>query len=278
MAERSFKEEVGKLKLGDGRGIPRRRHPRRDQGAVAVRRILCGRLPGRADLAPDGRAGRRQRNPRRARRAFRELGERGDGRRHPRGFRELSAARRGHVQIHRRHQRRVRRAGQPRLGRRHRRRAGDHRRGLRRRLLDHAGARARLCDEVADVAARSAPQPAVDRARRGKQLRAFRSLQHPGHDDDAHPRVPRVRPLHHQGEQAPRIRPDRRAGESAPRSVTHRDAADDLRPREGQVGGAPAGRAEISSRSTGSTNSSTAMRTTSASSCRAVSTTRRCAR
>ena len=42
-----------------------------------------------------------------------------------------------------------------------------------------------------------------------------------------------------------RIRPDRRAGKPATRSVAHRHAADDLCPREGQVGGPSAGRAEI---------------------------------
>ena len=65
-----------------------------------------------------------------------------------------------------RHQRRLRRARQPRLRRRHRRRADHHRRGLRRRLLDHAGAQPRLRDEVADLAARSAPEPADRSSRR----------------------------------------------------------------------------------------------------------------
>ena len=156
------------------RRVPRRGHPGRDQGAAAVRRVLCRGLSGRADLAPDGRAGRRQRNPGRPRRPLRELGERGDRRRHPRRFGELSAARRGHLQVHGRHQRRLRRAGQSRLGRRHRRRAGHHRRGLRRRLLDHAGARARVRDEIADVAARPAAEPAVDRARRWKPASSCR--------------------------------------------------------------------------------------------------------
>ena len=76
----------------------------------------------------------------------------------------------------------------------------------------------------------------------------------------------------------PGVRPDRRAGKSAPRSVAHRHAADDLCPREGQVGGPLAGRGEISSRTTGSTSSSTARPTTSASCCRAASTTPRSAR
>ena len=62
MAERSFKKEVAKLRLGAGRGIPRRRHPRGHQGAAAVRRVLRLRLSGRADLAPGRRARRRQRH------------------------------------------------------------------------------------------------------------------------------------------------------------------------------------------------------------------------
>ena len=60
--------------------------------------------------------------------------------------------------------------------RRHRRRADHRRRGLWRRLLDHAGAQPRLRDEVADVAARSAPQPAVHRRRGRGGLRALGSL------------------------------------------------------------------------------------------------------
>ncbi len=71
-----------KLRLGAGGTLPRRGHPGRHQGAAAVRRVLRGRLPGRADLAPDGRADRRQRHPRRARRALRAQRLRGHGRRH----------------------------------------------------------------------------------------------------------------------------------------------------------------------------------------------------
>ncbi len=51
-------------------------------------------------------------------------------------------------------------------GGRHRRRAGHRRRGLRRRLLDHAGAQPRLRDEIADLAARPAAQPALASSRR----------------------------------------------------------------------------------------------------------------
>ena len=69
---RSFVEEVKKLRLAQGRGVPRRRHPRRHQGAARIRRVVRGRLPGRADLAPDGRAGRRAGHPGRARHPLRE--------------------------------------------------------------------------------------------------------------------------------------------------------------------------------------------------------------
>ena len=44
------------------RDIPRRGHPRRDQGAAAVGRVLRRRLPGRAGVAHDGRAERRARH------------------------------------------------------------------------------------------------------------------------------------------------------------------------------------------------------------------------
>ena len=59
MAERSFKEEVKQLRLGAGEEF-------RGEGILAVTKallqsgvVLCRRLPGRADLAPDGRARRR---------------------------------------------------------------------------------------------------------------------------------------------------------------------------------------------------------------------------
>ena len=87
---------------------------------------------------------------------------------------QLSAARRGHVQIDGRHQRRIRCAGESGLGRRHRRRADHRRRGLRRRLQHHAGALARLRHEVADVAARSASQSALHRARGRAGIRTCR--------------------------------------------------------------------------------------------------------
>ena len=61
--------------------------------------------------------------------------------------RALSDPRRGHLEGHGRHQCRLRRARQSRLGRGDGRRADHRRRGLRRRLLDHAGAEPRLRDE-----------------------------------------------------------------------------------------------------------------------------------
>ena len=174
MAERSFKEEVEKLKLGDGAEF-------HGEGILAVTKALLqsgvsyvagyqgAPISHLMDVLAD------------ANEILEGLGvhfensrQRGDRGGHPRRFGELSAARRGHLQVHGRHQRRLRRAGQPRLGRRHRRRAGHHRRGLRRRLLDHAGARACLRDEVADVAARSAAEPAVDRARRSRPASSCR--------------------------------------------------------------------------------------------------------
>ena len=51
-----------------------------------------------------------------------------------------------------------------------RRRADRHRRGLRRRLLDHAGAQPRLCDEIADLAARSPAQPRIHRQGGGGRI------------------------------------------------------------------------------------------------------------
>ena len=238
MAERSFKQEVEKLKLGDGAEF-------HGEGILAVTKALL--QSGVSYVAGYQGApishlmdvhGRRQRHPGRARRAFRESAQRGDGCGDAGGLGELSAARRGHLQVHGRHQCRLRCACQSRLRRRDRRRARHHRRGLWRRLLDHAGARPRLRHEIADVAARSAAEPAVDRARGGDRLRAVGGLEHAGDADAAHPRLPRLRAIHHQDQQARRVRPGRRAGAPAARSFPHRHAADDLCPRKGQVGAA----------------------------------------
>ena len=73
-------------------------------------------------------------------------------------------------------------------------RGADHRgRGLRRGLVDHAGAQPRLCHEIAILAAGPATQPALDREGGGRRVRAFRGEQHAGDADGAHPVVPRDR-------------------------------------------------------------------------------------
>ena len=196
MAERSFKNEVEKLRLGDGEEF-------RGEGILAVTKALLqsgvsyvsgyqgAPISHLVDVLAD--ANDILQRPRRPLRGERQ---RGGGRRDARRLDQLSAARRRHLQIHRRHQCRLRRARQPGIERRHRRRADHRRRGLRRRLLDHAGAQPRLRDEVADLAARSAPEPAVDRAGGREELRAVGSVQHAGDAGVAHPRLPRLRQLH----------------------------------------------------------------------------------
>ena len=207
MAERSFAREVEDLKLGDGEVF-------RGEGILAItkallqsRRRLCRRLPGRADLASDGRARRRARTSwtssacisrRRASEATAAATLVGLG--------HVSDPRRGDLEVDRRHQRRLRRALQPRLGRRHRRRADHRRRGLWRGLLDHAGAQPRLRDEVADLAARSAAQPASRSCKAVEDgLRAVGGLEHAGDARGPHPRLPRARPLRRQGQPQPRL-------------------------------------------------------------------------
>ena len=71
--ERSFKKEVQALQAGRRRDLPRRRHPRRHQGAAAVGRVLCRRLSGRAGVASARRPGRRRGHHGRARRASGDL-------------------------------------------------------------------------------------------------------------------------------------------------------------------------------------------------------------
>jgi len=62
------------------------------------------------------------------------------------------------------------RAVQPRLGRGQGRRADRHWRGLRRGIVHHPGAQPRLCHQVANMAARSAPQPHHHHQYGGKRL------------------------------------------------------------------------------------------------------------
>jgi len=81
-----------------------------------------------------------------------------------------------------------------------RRSARRDRRGLRRRRFDHPGAQPRVRDEVADLAARSATEPADHRAHGGKRLRAFRSVQYAGDARAPDPRLPPARRLRGAGQ------------------------------------------------------------------------------
>ena len=174
MAERSFKQEVEKLKLGDGEEF-------HGEGILAVTKALLqsgvsyvsgyqgAPISHLIDVLAD------------ANDILRELGVRFEASANEAAAAATLAASvnyplRGAVTFksHGRHQRRLRRARQPGLRRRDRRRADHRRRGLRRRLLDHAGAQPRLRDEVADLAARSAPEPAVDRAGRWRRASSCR--------------------------------------------------------------------------------------------------------
>ena len=196
MAERTFTKEVQKLLSRRRRGLSRGGDPRSHQGAPAVRGVVRRRVSGCAHLAPDGCPHRRQRHPRGAGRPLRAQRVRGNGRGHARRIGQLPAARRGDVQVDRRHQRRLRRSRQSRVGWRHGRRAHHCRRRLRRWLEHHAGAVARVRDEVADVAPGPAPQSAFDRACRGGGVRALGSDQYTRHARASHSRVPRARPFH----------------------------------------------------------------------------------
>ena len=274
MAERSFTHEVGKLAPRRRTGVPRRGHPRGHQGAAAVRRRLCRRLPGRADLASHGRAVRCAGAAEGARHPLRSQRLGGRRRRDARRVGQLSDPRRGDLEIHRRHQRRLGCAGERRVRRRHRRRAGDHRRGLRRRLLDHAGALARLRDEVADVAARSAAEPGEHRGHGGARLRAVGGVEHAGHAGAAHPRVSRVRIVHRRRQPQAVVHGAGCARQSGARRESHRAAAGELSARAGEDQSALAGGGGVHRRSIGSTSFSAARTATSASSCRVACTTR----
>ena len=273
MAERSFAKEVEKLRLGEGEEFAGEGILAITKALLAMRRRLCRRLPGRADQPSDGRARRRAGHSRRTRRAFRGVRIRGDRDRHACRLGALSDPGRGHLQVHRRHQRRLRRARQPRVGRRHRRRAADRRRGLRRGLLHHAGAQPRLRHEEPGLAARPAPQPAVDRQGGGGRLRTLRSVEHAGHDGSPHPLLPCARQVHRQGQQAPGDDRRRRARSAAPRHRPHRAAARLLPAREGEDFEALAGRRRLHPFAGRSTSSSARITARSASSCRAACTT-----
>ena len=140
--------------------VPRRGHSRHHQGAAAIRRLLRRGLSGLADLASHGRSRRRKGRARRTRRAFRDVRFRSDRRGDAFGVGDVSAPRRSNVEVDRWNQCRRRRALQSFVWRRHWRRTDHHRRRLRRRLVDHAGAQPRLRPEIANLAPRSAPEPA----------------------------------------------------------------------------------------------------------------------
>ena len=262
MAERSFKRSPA-IAHRRGRRVPRRGHPRGHQGPAAVRRGLCGRLPGFAHLAPDGRAGRRQRDPAGTRRALRGQRLGSHRRRHAGGLGHVSDPWRRHLEIHGRHQRRLGRAGQPGIRRRHRRRAGDRGRGLRRRLVHHAGTLARVRHEIADLAAGPAPQSGKHGQGGGRRLFAVRGQQDAGDAAAAHPRLPRARPLHRQGKQAPRLQPGAGAGKPGARHQPHRAAAASFLHEQEKIRTAGPPPSAIS-RNTSSTSISTATSPTSA--------------
>ena len=219
-------------------------------------------------------------HPGRARRPLREQRQRGDGRGHAGRVGQLSAARRRHLEVDRRHQCRLRCARQPRLGRRHRRRADHRRRGLRRRLLDHAGAQPRVRDEVADLAARPAARTcrrSCTRSKTGFEL--SEASQHAGDARAAHPRLPRARPLRRQGQPAAGVHAEGRDGEAA-RATS---AASCCRPPASCTSrrrSTSAGRRRVRFIKERGLNEFFGERraTTSASSCRAAATTPCCAR
>ncbi len=234
MAERSFAREVEDLKLGAGQEF-------RGEGILAItkalarmRRQLCRRLPGRADLASDGRAVGRAGYPFRPRGAFRIERQRGDGGGDACRLRDVSDPRRGHLQGAGRHQRRVRRTRQPVLGRRDGRCAHHYRRGLRRRLLHHAGAFARVCDEVAALAGRSAAQRGVDRQGRARFLRTIRGVEYARHAGGADPRLPCPRPVRHPRQCPPQLSACPRARCAVARHQPDRAAAGLVPAREGE--------------------------------------------
>ena len=248
MAERSFKEEVKTLRLGEGEVF-------RGEGILAVTKALLqsgvsyvagyqgAPISHLVDVLAD------------ANDILEELGirfeferERGNRDRDACGLGELSLARRRHLQGAGRGQRRLGCAREPRLRRRQGRRADHRRRGLRRGLLDHAGAQPRLRHEVPGVASRPAPEPADHRAHGREGLRALGSLEHAGDARAAHPRLPRLRLVHDQGECAARLHAEGRARAPDAGRQSHRAAADDLRPREGEDRRTLAGRGEVRGR------------------------------
>ena len=200
--ERSFKNEVEALRLGDGEVF-------HGEGILAVTKALLqsgvsyvGGYQGAPVSHLHRRAGGRRGHHVRARRAPGDLHQRGLGRRHAGRLHQLSAARRGDLEIDRRHQCGGRRAVEPRFARRDRRRHDHPGRGLRRRRERHPGALLCVCAEILDVAPRSAAGPADHRALRRERLRAVGGEPRPRDAGAAHPRLPRHRRVHRAGQPA----------------------------------------------------------------------------
>ena len=103
------------------------------------------------------------------------------------------------------------------------------------------------------------PNLPIDRQRGEAGLRAIGGDQHPGDARGAHPRLPCAWPLRHRGQRAASVHPEGRDGESAPPDGPHRAAARELPAREGEDREALAGRREVHRARTGSTSSSTAI-------------------
>src|SRR6266851_4595522 len=127
-------------RAGGGAGAAGRGHPGHHQGPAAGRRLLRGRLPGRAGLASARRPGRRQRIAAEADgRLSRRVGQRGGGGRLARRVHQLPDARCGDLEVDRGHQRGRGRALQPGLG------GGD--RGRAHRVGEDYGAGASVIQE-----------------------------------------------------------------------------------------------------------------------------------
>ena len=135
----------------------------------------------------------------------------------------------------------------------------------------------RLRDEVADLAARPATEPAVDRRRREDRLRAVRGQPYAGDTAAAHPRLPRARPLRRVGQPGAGVHVAAGAREPAARHQPHRAAAGELPARASRRCASVGRRRCVSSSSDTSTSSSPRAPTTSASSSRAAATTPCCA-
>ena len=216
MAERSFAREVEDLKLGDGRGLPRRRHSRHHQGAAAIRRRLCRRLSGRADLASDGRAGRRRRT------CSAELGVHFETSASEAAAAAMLSASvmypiRGAVTWKSTAGTNVASDALSNLA------SGGVTGGALIIIGEDYGEGSSIMQERSHAFAMKsqiwlldpAPQPRIHRQGGRGRLRAVGGVQHAGDARGAHPRLPRAWPVRRQGQQAPGIHAGAGAGKSA---------------------------------------------------------------